>query len=200
MDVTLRMLGRPDLAKYIERKRKLDISKGQRHSLSKRSLYGNVELSKVVLSKENEKNIKGKENCTNQIHEAHHNASPAEAKVLPNGYNCTCTCSDVDIESGSVNDYPEYHRGRKNDREKSRKPLKKKKKEKTKDGDLLESFIKKSSKAKEQRKKHKYKTKSVRTKDFDRTKSDKKKIRSNLIADFKKYPTCDCCKCTADYK
>lgn len=87
MDVTLRMLGRPDLAKYVTRSRNVksfdaivndDISKGQSHSISKRNLYKNMEEESV--GKEKGKNEKVKDNCTNQVHENQHTVSSTEGK------------------------------------------------------------------------------------------------------------------------
>lgn len=87
MDVTLRMLGRPDLAKYVTRNRNVksfdvivndDISKGQSHSISKRNLYKNMEEESV--GKEKGKSEKVKDNCTNQVHENQHTVSSTEGK------------------------------------------------------------------------------------------------------------------------
>lgn len=84
---------------------------------------------------------------------------------------CTCNCSDMDIESGSLEQFsPKYHRGRRNDQEKSRILLKKRKKEKPRDACVkryADAYIKKNSKVKEKRKKHKSKRKSLRTKDLE---------------------------------
>ncbi|KAI4495091.1 hypothetical protein M0804_001292 [Polistes exclamans] len=268
MDLTLRTLGRPDLAKYITRSRNIKsfnaIIKGQTHLISKRNSYKSLE--KTSFDNEKEKNERMEENCTNEIHENQHNVSPIDEKKtsqekqanenkqvidtngsstnmrwlnlffllgfffvvtciillcitrkwkrakLMNGRSihleekgksngCTCNCSDVDIESGSLDHYsPKYHRGRRNDQDKSRILLKKKKKEKTKDRNYFDSCIKTSSKIKEKRKKHKRKRKSVKMKNFDEGKLDRKRTRSSTMRDYKNYPICDCCKCTADYK
>lgn len=84
---------------------------------------------------------------------------------------CTCNCSDLDMESGSLDQCsPKYHRNRRADQEKSRILLKKRKKEKPRDVYVRkypDTCVKKSSKVKEKRKKHKSKRKSLRTKDLD---------------------------------
>ncbi|XP_043666936.1 uncharacterized protein LOC122628584 [Vespula pensylvanica] len=278
MDVTLRMLGRPDLAKYVTRSRNVksfdaivndDISKGQSHPISKRNLHKNAEEGNA--GKEKEKNDKIKENCTN--HENQHTVSSTEGKKTSQEKpstevsqpeekqptdttettssmpwlnlflllifffiisciilfcvtrkwkrtklmgakpihleekgkisGCTCNCSDLDMESGSLDQgSPKYHRNRRADQEKSRILLKKRKKEKPRDVYVRkypDTCVKKSSKVKEKRKKHKSKRKSLKTKDLDDGKLDRKRIRLNAH-DFKNYPVCDCCKCCADYK
>ncbi|KAL2734262.1 DNA ligase 1-like, partial [Vespula squamosa] len=275
MDVTLRMLGRPDLAKYVTRNRNVksfdaivndDISKGKSHPISKRNLHKNSEEGNA--GKEKEKNEKVKENCTNQVHENQHTASSTEGKKTsqekPNSNDvseekqvtdttesspsmpwlnlflllifffvvsciilfcitrkwkrtklmgakpinhleekgkvsgCTCNCSELDIESGSLDQgSPKYHRTRRTDQEKSRVLLKKRKKEKPRDlcvKKYPDTCVKKNSKVKEKRKKHKSKRKSLRTKDIDDGKLDRKRIRLNAAHDFKSYPVCDCCK------
>ncbi|XP_035731971.1 uncharacterized protein LOC118445946 [Vespa mandarinia] len=279
MDVTLRMLGRPDLAKYITRSKNVksfdpivndDLSKGQSHSISKRNLYKNME--EELVGKGKEKNEKVKNNCTSQVHENQHTVSSTEGKKTSqekpsNGVSenkqvtdttesstsmqwlnlflllifffivsciilfcvtrkwkrtklmgakpihleekgklsgCTCNCSDMDIESGSLEQCSsKYHRSRRNDQEKSRILSKKRKKEKPRDVCVKkypDPYVKKNLKVKEKRKKHKTKRKSLRTKDLDEGKLDRKRIRLNMAHDFKSYPICDCCKCIADYK
>ncbi|XP_047348242.1 uncharacterized protein LOC124948537 [Vespa velutina] len=236
MDVTLRMLGRPDLAKYIRRNKNVksfdpivndELSKGQSHSISKRNLYKNME--EEFVGKEKEKNEKVKNNCTNQVHENQHTVSSTEGKKTSqekpsNDWKrtklmgakpihleekgklsgCTCNCSDMDIESGSLEQCSsKYHRSRRNDQEKSRILSKKRKKEKPRDVCVKkypDTYVKKNLKVNEKRKKHKTKRKSLRTKDLDEGKSDRKRIRLNMAHDFKSYPICDCCKCIADYK